>query len=49
MIQLLFQSCAGGGLGRGIVGKGGNETRTDGDAKANKGCGLHEMTVPVED
>jgi hypothetical protein len=49
MVQLLFQSRAVGGLGRGIVGADRNETRTEGGAKTNKGCSLHEMTVPVED
>jgi hypothetical protein len=48
IVQLLFQSCAGGSLGRGVVRTDGNETRTKGDAKTNKGCGFHETTVPGE-
>jgi hypothetical protein len=44
----LFQSRAGGGLGRGVVRTDGNETRTKGDAKTNKGCDFHEITIPGE-
>jgi hypothetical protein len=47
-VQLLFQSRTGGGLGRGVVGTDGYETRTKGDAKTNKGCGFHETTFPGE-
>jgi hypothetical protein len=46
IVQFLFQSRAGGGLGRGVVRTDGNETRTKGDAKTNKDCGFHETTVP---
>jgi hypothetical protein len=46
IVQLLFQSRAGGGLGRGVARMDGNETRTKGDAQTNKGCGFHEMTIP---
>jgi hypothetical protein len=47
-VQLLFQSRAGGGLGRGVVRTDGNETRTKGDAKTEKNSGFDEMTFPVE-
>jgi hypothetical protein len=48
LAQLLFQSRAGGGLGRGVVRKDGYETRAKGDAKTNKSCDFHEMTIPGE-
>jgi hypothetical protein len=48
LVQLLFQSRTGGGLGRGVVRTDGNETRAKGDAKTNKGCDFHEMTIPGE-
>jgi hypothetical protein len=48
IVQLLFQSCAGGGLGWAVVRTDGNETRTKGDAQTNKDCGFHEMTFPGE-
>jgi hypothetical protein len=46
LVQLLFQSRAGGGLGRVVGRTDGKETRTKGDAQTNKGCGFHEMTFP---
>jgi hypothetical protein len=48
IVQLLLQSRARGGLNRGVIRTDGNETRTKGDAKTNKGCGFHETTVPGE-
>jgi hypothetical protein len=45
IVQLLFQSRAGGGLGHGVVRMDGNETRTKGNAQTNKDCGFHEMPV----
>jgi hypothetical protein len=44
MVQDLFQSRAGGGLGRGVVRMNGNETRSKGDVQTNKDFGFHEMT-----
>jgi hypothetical protein len=46
LVQLLFQSRAGGGLGRGVVRTDGNKTRTQHDAQTNKDCGFHEMIFP---
>jgi hypothetical protein len=46
--QFLFQSRAGGGLGRGVVRTDGNETCAKGDAQTNKVCDFHETTFPGE-
>jgi hypothetical protein len=48
LVQLLFQSCAGGGLGCAVVSTDGNETRTKGDTKTEKNSGFDEMTHPGE-
>jgi hypothetical protein len=44
IVQFLFQSRTGGGLGRGVVRMDGKETRSKGDAQTNKDFGFHEMT-----
>jgi hypothetical protein len=48
IVQLLFQSLAGGGLGRGVARTDGNETRPNGDAQTDKVGEFHEMTIPDE-
>jgi hypothetical protein len=48
IVQLLFQSRAGGGLGRCVARPDGNETRTNGDAQTDIVCDFHEMTIPDE-
>jgi hypothetical protein len=48
IIQFLFQSCAGGGLGRGVVRTDGHETRAKGDAQTEKDSSFDEMTHPRE-
>jgi hypothetical protein len=46
LVQLLFQSRAGGGLSRGVVRTDGNKARTKRDAQTNKDCGFHETIFP---
>jgi hypothetical protein len=48
IVQLLFQSRTGGGLGPGVVRTDRNETRTKGDAQTNKDSGFHEIIHPAE-
>gem|GEM_PF-1879150 len=43
MVQLLFQSHTGGGLGRGVGGTDGNETRTKDDEQTQSDSDFHEI------